>query len=256
MTALKTKLMCHLVAGYPSWELSLQAAEAMVEGGAKYLEVQFPFSDPTADGPKIQAACHRSLEVGFTVEKGFELVSALHRRFPQLPICLMSYASLLYRRGMLRFLTEAKKAGVFGLIVPDLPYDQDEGLFRGCWDKGLHPIAVVLPAIKESRLKNLLVLLKGAGETYLYVALRTGITGQETKLADRNINFLEKLKEKEFRAFAGFGISTSKQVSVLQPYVEAVVVGSFLVEVIEKSYLLGAEGLRHSVLDAVKSLLP
>jgi tryptophan synthase alpha chain len=106
--------MCHLVAGYPSAGLALAAAEAIISGGAAYLEIQFPFSDPTADGPLIQEACTRALEAGFSVDAGFRFVADLTARHPAVPVFVMTYASLAVRNGVGSFLEKASKAGAGG----------------------------------------------------------------------------------------------------------------------------------------------
>jgi len=228
------KLMCHLVSGYPTMDLSKQAAAGMVEGGASYLEVQFPFSDPTADGKRIQEACVKALEGGFTVGEGFRMVKELTRTYPQVPLFIMSYASPVFRRGISWFLDQAKEAGATGLIVPDLPFDQDEGYYQAAWDRGLHPVSVVVPTMDPRRLDRLLSLLQAQGESYVYVALRTGITGDPTNLSEESLSFLKALAGKGLKLLAGFGVSSSAQVEALSPYVEAVVVGSYLVGIIQK----------------------
>ncbi|GAB4365858.1 MAG: tryptophan synthase subunit alpha [Spirochaetales bacterium] len=229
------KLMCHLVAGYPTMELSFQAAEGMVEGGASYLEVQFPFSDPTADGPRIQEACVRALDGGFTLQEGFRMVRDLSRTHPRVPLFLMSYASPVFRRGIPWFLDQAREAGVTGLIVPDLPFDQDEGYYQAAWERGLHPVSVVVPSMDPRRLDRLLELLRTKGERYVYVALRTGITGDPTEISEENVSFLRELSGQGLKILAGFGIKDARQVEALSPHVEAVVVGSHLVGVIRDS---------------------
>ncbi|MCX7787382.1 MAG: tryptophan synthase subunit alpha [Spirochaetes bacterium] len=256
------KLMCHLVAGYPTMNLSFQAALGMVEGGASYLEVQFPFSDPTADGPRIQEACVQALDGGFTLREGFLMVRRLSRTIPEIPLFLMSYASLVVRRGISWFLDQAKEAGVQGLIVPDLPFDQDEGYYEAAWERGLHPISVVVPTMDSKRLDQLLGLLQSHGERYIYVALRTGITGDPTNLSDENLSFLNMLAAKELKVLAGFGISSYGQVEALSPYVEAVVVGSYLVGIIRESTTRfggsspdQGESLKRAVAKAVSTLI-
>lgn len=228
------KLMCHLVAGYPTMELSQWAAEGMVEGGAWYLEVQFPFSDPTADGTRIQEACGKALQGGFTLEKGFRMVKELTRTYPQVPLFIMSYASPVWRRGIPWFLDQSKEAGVTGLIVPDLPFDQDEGYYQAAWDRGLYPVSVVVPTMEPQRLDRLLSLLQPHGESYVYVALRTGITGDPTNLSEESLSFLNALAGEGLKLLAGFGVSSPAQVEALSPFAEAVVVGSYLVGIIHQ----------------------
>lgn len=256
------KLMCHLVAGYPTMELSYQAALGMVEGGASYLEVQFPFSDPTADGPRIQEACVQALEKGFTLQEGFRMVKSLSNSCPQVPLFIMSYASLVFRRGISWFLDQAKAAGVTGLIVPDLPFDQDEGYYQEAWHRGLHPVSVVVPTMDPKRLDRLLSLLQTQGERYVYVALRTGITGDPTELSKDNLTFLQYLAARGLNLLAGFGISSYAQVDSISPYAEAVVVGSHLVGVIREatarlteSSSAPGEALKREVSQAVSRLL-
>jgi tryptophan synthase alpha chain len=120
------------------------------------------------------------------------------------------------------------------LIVPDLPFDQDEGYYQAAWDRGLHPVSVVVPTMDPRRLDRLLSLLQAQGESYVYVALRTGITGDPTNLSEESLSFLKALAGKGLKLLAGFGVSSSAQVEALSPYVEAVVVGSYLVGIIQK----------------------
>ena len=129
-------IMAHMVAFYPDLARSRDVARGLAEGGAAYLELQFPFSDPTADGPDIQRACSAALEAGFTVDAGFELTAEICGSV-RVPVFLMSYANLLFTRGVKRFLAEAAACGVRGVIVPDLPADYDEGLFREAVETGL-----------------------------------------------------------------------------------------------------------------------
>ena len=111
----KIKLMSHLVAGYPTDELSFTAARALVEGGADILEIQLPFSDPSADGPVIQGACTKVLQRGYKTADGLAFISKLHKEFPDIPIYLMSYGSLIYTPGVDAFCTKA--AAVFSGLL-------------------------------------------------------------------------------------------------------------------------------------------
>lgn len=127
------RLMTHIVAFFPDRETSYRIAEAMIDEGSRFLEVQFPFSDPTGDGPLIEEACQAALRGGFTTDRGFAFLQELAAKIPALregraEVFLMTYASLLFARGVKRFVREARQAGVRGLIIPDLPLDSDEGL--------------------------------------------------------------------------------------------------------------------------------
>ncbi len=234
------RVMAHLVAGFPDMEESLQVARALFEGGCDCLEVQFPFSDPTADGPWIQKACHSALRAGFRVADGFRLIGEIARLAP-VPVFLMSYASPVIARGVDAFVDEARRAGAVGLIVPDLPVDADEGLYALGRAAGLHVVPVVVPGIREERLR----LVAATGTEYLYAALRAGITGATTRLGEENFDFLRRLARLGRRVIAGFGVNAREQVAALAPHVHAVVVGSaFVREILSASGTPAREAVR------------
>lgn len=226
----RVRLMTHLVSHFPNRALSLQAARAMIEGGASYLEIQFPFSDPSADGKLIQTACTEALAAGFTVEGGFGLVREL-RGETELPIFVMSYANLVFRPGVRAFCERAKEAGATGVIVPDLMPGYDEGLFRLGADAGLEVVPVVAPTISDARLSEVAAL----SPRFLYAALRVGITGSYTEIGEDNRRFLKRLAPIGAKVLAGFGIASREQVEALAGEVHALVVGSALVRIIIES---------------------
>ena len=224
----KIKLMSHLVAGYPTEELSFKAAQALVDGGADILEIQLPFSDPSADGPAIQTACTKVLQGGYKTRDGLAFIAKLHNAFPQVKIYLMSYASLIYTPGIESFCEQAAAAGVNGMIIPDLPFDYDEGLTQTCKKNGMNNIPVAAPGMADQRLKK----LANAGFPYIYAALRTGITGTNTKIDEQTINFLKKVSQGSSKVYGGFGISNGEQAKALADSVEAIVAGSVFVRLI------------------------
>ncbi len=227
---MKVKLMAHLVAGYPTQKASLEAARALARGGATYLEVQFPFSDPSADGPAIQAACTQALAAGFKVSKGWELVSTLRQEFPNLPVFVMSYASIVIARGVKAFVDEAARQGV-GLIIPDLIPGADEGLFEAGRLAGVPIVPVIVPTVSKERLQDLLALKP----EWVYTAIRTGITGVHTTLTPDLEFFLAGLRD-QTKVLAGFGIDSPEQVRSLASFAHAVVVGSAFVRSIAKAW--------------------
>jgi tryptophan synthase alpha chain len=225
----EARLMTHLVAGYPDLAGSREAARAMTDGGAAYLEIQFPYSDPTADGPLIQRACDRALRSGFRVRDGFALVreTAGHSG---VPVFIMSYAGLVYARGVRRFMEEARAVGAAGVIVPDLPVDADEGLYSLGGELGLEAVPVVSPNVSASRLE---LIGRDAGGSWLYAALRSGTTGAFTEVGGENLAFLERVAGLGRKVIAGFGVSRPEQVRLLAPHVHSVVVGSAFIRAIE-----------------------
>jgi tryptophan synthase alpha chain len=228
---MKRILMAHQVAGFPSDEIALRISDALVEGGAQILEIQLPFSDPSADGPAIQTACSRVLERGYTVEEGFDFISAIHKKHPQITIFLMTYASLAYARGIENFVEDGKKAGVKGFIIPDLPFDCDEGLALACKKAGLYQIPVVAPSMSSERLET----IQRGGYEYLYCALRAGITGSKTSITEDSINFLKQAGKGNSKLLGGFGIVNGEQAAAVSPYVYAIVAGSVFVNLIRNT---------------------
>ncbi len=246
----KIKLMSHLVAGYPSDELSLEAARALVAGGADILEIQLAFSDPSADGPAIQGACTKVLERGYKTADGLALIKKIRGEFPQTTIYLMSYGSLVFTPGVKEFCKRASAAGVNGMIIPDLPFDFDEGLTAACRENGMENIPVAAPSMSEERLKK----MASAGFNYIYAALRTGITGSDTTIGQDTIDFIKKVASGGSKVYGGFGISKGEQAKALAPYVEAVVAGSVFVRTINAALPgLANDCDKAALFDAVKA---
>ena len=233
---MKASLMAHMIAGYPNYETSLETARAIAAGGASYLEVQFPFSDPSADGPAIQAACTEALTAGFKVDDGWRLVETLRREFPEVPIFLMSYASIVVTRGVDAFAARAKAAGVAGLIIPDLAPGADEGLYAAGKKHGLAVVPVIVPSVPEDRLQSILALKP----EWVYTAIRAGITGVHTTLTPELKAFLARLNA-QTKVFAGFGIDSADQVRDLRDSTHTVVVGSALVRVVAAAAKAGGK---------------
>jgi len=227
-------LMAHLVAGYPDEAGCLAAAAALAAAGAAYLEIQFPFSDPSADGPTIELACAASLAGGFRMADGFALVRRLVDSL-QLPVFIMSYANPVCARGVADFCRTAADAGAAGLIVPDLCPGHDEGLYAAGRRNNLAVVPVIAPGIGKDRL----AAIQALRSPYLYVALRTGITGDATELDSENLALLAAAGSTGTKLLAGFGICRHEQLAVLDGRVHAAVVGSFFCRIIGRA---AAEG--------------
>ena len=229
---MKNILMAHQVAGYPDDETCLEVAEALIKGGAKILEVQLAFSDPSADGIAIQTACSKVLERGYTVKQGLDFIKKVHENHPEVKFFIITYGALVYRPGVENFVKMAKEAGVSGLIVPDLPFDCDEGLTEFCKKYGMQNIPVAAPSMTDERL----VEMTSKGFEYIYAALRAGITGSKTVVTEEMLNFLDKVSAKGAKILGGFGITSGEQAEVLAPHVHAIVAGSVFVNIITQNY--------------------
>jgi tryptophan synthase alpha chain len=240
-----------MIAGYPDFETSLETARALVAGGASSLEIQFPFSDPSADGPAIQAACTEALTAGFKVEQGWRLVEAVRKEFPTVPSFLMSYASIVVTKGVEAFVVRAKEAGVEGLIIPDLAPGSDEGLYAAGKKYGLAIVPVIVPSVPKDRL-DFILALKPA---WVYTAIRAGITGTHTTLTPGLKSFLGELNART-RVMAGFGIDSPDQVRDLVGTVHTIVVGSALVRAVAASTRQGGKAaVRRDLEKKVKELV-
>ena len=227
-----SRIMAHLVAHYPDRERSLAVARGLARGGAAYLEVQFAFSDPTADGPVIQQACQTALESGFRVDAGFDFVREIAAgpggAAGRPSVFIMTYASLVYARGVRRFLSDGVAAGADGFILPDIPLDYDEGVWEIAGELGTRIVPVSVTSAREERVN----LLLARQPEYVYVALRRGITGARTEIGEENLRFLDRLRDRGVKVLAGFGISGRDQVVALEPHVHASVVGSAFVRTV------------------------
>lgn len=224
-TTTGVKIMAHMIAGYPDMDSSLAVARALVAGGAEYMEVQFPFSDPSADGPIIERACQAALDNGFRVERGFELMRRLRREM-DIPLFIMTYGSLVFARGAADFCARAADAGVSGLIIPDLPPDYSEGLFAEGAARGLAVTPVIAPEISETRLR----LIGDLRPRYIYTALRLGITGGSTSLDAKTIAYLDRVAGLGAKIIAGFGVRSRDQMLALAGHADMAAVGSFFLE--------------------------
>ena len=202
----------------------------MVKGGADILEIQLAFSDPSADGPAIQEACTEVLSRHYRVSDGLAFIAKIHKAFPQTTIYLMSYASLVYTPGVENFCKRASEAGVRGMIIPDLPFDHDEGLTAACKKYGMENIPVASPSMDEARLSQ----MAHAGFPHIYASLRVGITGTTTVIDDETLQFISKVREGGSAVYGGFGISTGEQSKAIANSVEAVIAGSVFVRLIKK----------------------
>lgn len=224
------KLMAHMIAGYPDLEQSLEFGHALAEGGADYLEVQFPFSDPSSDGPLIERACQDAIGNGFTVDGGFAFMAALRRGFAT-PAFIMTYGSLVYARGVGKFCDDAARAGARGLIIPDLPPDFCEGLFDEGRRRGLAIVPVVAPEISDERLR----LVGDLEPEYIYTALRLGITGGDTRLDGAAIRHLDRVRAAGSKIIAGFGVRGRAMMAALEGHADIAAVGSHFLETFNRS---------------------
>ncbi|MDI4657189.1 tryptophan synthase subunit alpha [Xanthobacter autotrophicus] len=254
-------LVTFVTAGDPDGETSLAILKALPGAGADVIELGIPFTDPMADGPAIQAAGLRALKGGQTLAKTIDMVRVFRTEDTTTPVVLMGYFNPIYIYGVERFLTDAKVAGVDGLIVVDLPPEEDDELCLPALNAGLDFIRLATPTTDDKRLPT--VLEHTAGFVY-YVSI-TGITGSATPDADLVAAAVARIKAHTTLPVAvGFGVRTPEQAKAIAAGADAVVVGSALVEVVRRTLdqegkatantLPGVEALVIELAEAVRAI--
>ncbi len=230
-------LVTYVMAGDPDRETARAILKGLPAAGADVIEFGMPFTDPMADGPSIQAAGLRSLAGGQTLKKTLEDIAWFREGDQATPIVLMGYFNPIYIYGVDRFLADAKAAGVDGLIVVDLPPEEDTELCLPALKAGLNFIRLATPTTDDKRLPT--VLRNTSGFVY-YVSI-TGITGAATPDFDRTAQAVARIKRHtDLPVAVGFGVKNADHASAVARGADAVVVGSALIEVLKGS--LDAEG--------------
>ncbi len=244
----RMNVVTHFIAGYPDYESSLDTAIGLAGGGAFALEMQIPYSDPSADGPVIESACRSSIEAGFRVNDAFRLLEDI-KKHTGIAVYLMSYSGIVFNMGIGKFVRKASASGASGLIIPDLISGSDEGLYEYGRSIGLPVVPVIVPGISDARLLEILA----EKPEWIYLALRSGITGSTTRLDSRNLGFLKKLKSRGVKVMAGFGIRSPGQVSTLMQHCDAAIAGSFIVSEMGKAIKEG-RSIRNAAAECVRFL--
>lgn len=222
-------LVIFLTAGDPDRETSFELLRGLAAAGADLIEIGMPFSDPMADGPVIQAGGLRALEAGMTLAGTLDLVRRLRAEDVATPLVLMGYFNPIHAYGRLRFLDDAKVAGVDGLIVVDLPPEEDDELCLPALERGLAFIRLATPTTDDARLPAVLHHTSG----FLYYVSITGITGAAAPVAERVGRAVERLRRHTDLPIAvGFGIREPGQAAEIARLADAAVVGSALVALV------------------------
>jgi tryptophan synthase alpha chain len=230
-------LVTFLTAGDPDLETSRAILAALPAAGADVIELGMPFTDPMADGPAIQASSQRALKAGMTLAKTLDLVRGFRANDMATPIVLMGYYNPIYVYGVDRFLTDAKAAGVDGLIVVDLPPEEDEELCLPALKAGLNFIRLATPTTDDKRLPAVLANTSG----FVYYVSITGITGTAAPNASNVSGAVARIKRHtKLPVAVGFGVRTAEHARSIAQGADGVVVGSALVDALRES--LDADG--------------
>lgn len=241
-------LIAYIMAGDPSLEDTERLIIELEKAGADLIELGIPFSDPLADGPTIQKAAARALEQNVSLRDVIDLVRRI-RKVSQVPIIFMSYYNPVFKYGEEKFVSDAVKAGVDGIIVPDLPPEEAGSLTAFARGKGLDTIFLLAPTSDEDRIKT--VCSNSTGFIY-YVSL-TGVTGTREGVAKDIKGMVRKIKGHTKNPVAvGFGISRPEQAKEISSWADGVIVGSAIVKIIEEN--IGKKTMPKKVHDFVKTL--
>jgi tryptophan synthase alpha chain len=226
------------VLGDPDPKRSLKIVQTLIANGADALELGLPFSDPTADGPVIQAADVRALKAGTTVDDCFKIISTI-RKSSDIPVGLLVYFNLIFMRGIDRFYKDCKQSGVTSVLVADLPLEHFNEIAAAAKKYGIAPVFMVSERTTDDRLKKIIKVADG----YLYLVSYVGITGATNSILQSSVKTLIKRCRKytKLPLFVGFGISTSAHVqAVINAGADGVIVGSRIVEEVPDIKRIGA----------------
>lgn len=221
-------LSIYFTAGYPNLESTLDIAEALEKAGADFIEIGFPYSDPVADGPVIQASSQIALTNGMTLPILFEQLKGLRKRV-SIPVLLMGYVNPVLQYGVKNFCNKAAEVGVDGVIVPDLPMYEYENLYKSSFlDNNLSNIFLVTPQTSAERIRKIDELSNG----FIYLLSSSSTTGKDLKVSDDADAYFKRIKDMNLKnpTMIGFGISDQKSFDKAAQYTRGAIVGSAFVK--------------------------
>jgi tryptophan synthase alpha chain len=228
-------LICYVVAGYPDIKTSEHIISSLINGGADIIEIGIPFSDPIADGSTIQDAIQNSLIAGTTPDMCLELSSRIRKTFPNIPLIIMTYSNILYRKGYIQFAKKAKASGIDGFIIPDIPIEESKEYLNTMQNIGMSTIFLVSPNTSEKRLKMISRICTG----FLYAISVYGTTGERQGFDKYTIESIKRVKKvtaaEDIPLAVGFGISNPQHVKyMIDAGADAVIIGSAIIKKIKE----------------------
>ena len=217
-----------LTCGDPDLDTTEQLIYAMAEAGADLIELGIPFSDPTAEGPVIQAANLRALNAGTTTDRIFSMVERIRRKL-EIPLVFMTYANVVFSYGIDRFLSRAAAVGMDGIILPDVPFEEKEEFSVACQNHGLDFISLIAPT-SHHRIEAIAKESQG----FVYCVSSLGVTGMRSQITSNVGEMVSLVRQVSQTPTAiGFGISTPQQAAEMAQLADGVIVGSAIVKLIE-----------------------
>ena len=228
----KPALVVYVTCGDPDLAMTRDIVLAAINAGADVIELGVPFSDPVADGPVIQRASERALKHGTSLARVLTLAAEIRQHAQSTGLIIFSYLNPILRMGMEKFCAVARHAGVDGVLVTDLPVEEAGEYLRAMKANDLAPVFLAAPTSPDDRLKRIAQASRG----FVYAVSRTGVTGARQQLADDAQKLVRRLRRYTKLPIAvGFGISTGEQFAEVGKFADAAVVGSAIVETIERN---------------------
>lgn len=228
----KPGLVAYITCGDPDLETSREVILAAIRAGADVIELGVPFSDPVADGPVIQRASERALHAGTTLQLVLKLAHEIRQQQPQVGLLIFSYLNPLVRFGLEKFAGEAKRSGVDGVLVTDLPVEEAAQHLETMRKHQLDTVFLAAPTSPDERLKAICEASRG----FVYAVSRTGITGTRQEVAADASGLVKRIKQfTQLPVAVGFGISNAQQFAEVTAFADAAVVGSGIVQTIEQA---------------------
>lgn len=228
----KPGLVAYITCGDPDLETSREVIVAAIRAGADVIELGVPFSDPVADGPVIQRASERALHSGTTLGSVLKLAAEVRQQQPRVGLLVFSYLNPIVRFGLEAFASEAKRAGVDGVLVTDLPVEEATQHLQVMRKHELDTVFLAAPTSPDDRLKAICEVSRG----FVYAVSRTGITGTRQEVASDASSLVKRIKQfTSLPVAVGFGISNAQQFAEVTSFADAAVVGSGIVQVIERA---------------------
>ena len=224
-------VMAHVVCGYPSFSDNMKELEIMSATGVDIVELQFPFSEPSADGPLFVKANEESLKSGTTVDQCFDFMKQVSERF-SFKVLMMGYYNTAFRMGEELFVRRIKEAGGSGYILPDLPVEESSNLHAVSEQEGIEPIILMTPTSSDKRLAK----LGKASRGMVYAVARKGVTGSKTDMSDDVIHLVKRCRQHTTVPIGvGFGISSKADMDFLRGSADLAIVGTAALKVWEES---------------------
>ncbi len=234
----KGLLSIYYTAGYPNLNDTLKIAETLEQSGADFLEIGFPYSDPVADGPIIQASSKQSLDSGMTLPLLFDQLKDLRQKVT-IPILLMGYVNVVLQYGVEEFCKKCQEVGVDGCIIPDLPMYEYEEMYQTTFEKyGISNIFLVTPQTSEERICK----IDGLSNAFIYLVSSAATTGGNLSVSESSTAYFKRIADMKLKNpfVIGFGISNKETFDAANEYANGTIIGSAFVKNINKENLEGS----------------